>query len=457
MSFFLRHFAGFLIQIGGGMVLCMFSFTKEAFRYPRKWVIAGYTALTILFSAGFPLVMCIPLFQGAQYQSLAATAYMLFVILLFTVLYFWIIRAEIIKKLVVLVLVLFYTATQYLLVNLVMPLFPDSVLPDVYPPLGLALYAGMAAILFPLAVVFMLRVVREYLAEVELKNIRREFGAVLLLTILYLFMMVLYFSLLDGLMEVFWWWLIPPFLLTMAVLGVFYWTLFRESVRRKRDSEERKALEIQKLQYESITREMENARRMRHDLRHYLNGLADLLEQDKAEEMKDYLAQVIDRASRRENETYCLNPVINGLLQYYAGLAGQEGIRCQVQADCGELTVSAADLTVMLGNTMENAIRSCKSCGNDGWITIQIGVIGGSLVMQVENPCVHIHPTGRYPLDGAFLPAAAFASTREGGGYGLSSIEHTAQRYGGDAFFRYDEQAKTFTTRIRLNLHPEML
>ena len=262
MSFFLRHFAGFLIQIGGGMVLCMFSFTKEAFRYPRKWVIAGYTALTILFSAGFPLVMCIPLFQGAQYQSLAATAYMLFVILLFTVLYFWIIRAEIIKKLVVLVLVLFYTATQYLLVNLVMPLFPDSVLPDVYPPLGLALYAGTAAILFPLAVVFMLRVVREYLAEVELKNIRREFGAVLLLTILYLFMMVLYFSLLDGLMEVFWWWLIPPFLLTMAVLGVFYWTLFRESVRRKRDSEERKALEIQKLQYESITREMENARRM---------------------------------------------------------------------------------------------------------------------------------------------------------------------------------------------------
>ena len=144
MSFFLRHFAGFLIQIGGGMVLCMFSFTKEAFRYPRKWVIAGYTALTILFSAGFPLVMCIPLFQGAQYQSLAATAYMLFVILLFTVLYFWIIRAEIIKKLVVLVLVLFYTATQYLLVNLVMPLFPDSVLPDVYPPLGLALYAGIA-------------------------------------------------------------------------------------------------------------------------------------------------------------------------------------------------------------------------------------------------------------------------------------------------------------------------
>lgn len=457
MSFFLRHFAGFLIQIGGGMVLCMFPFAKEAFRYPRKWVIAGYTALTLLFSAGFPLIMSIPPLQGAQYRSLAANAYMLFVILLFTGLYFWIIRAEIIKKLVVLVLVLFYAATQYLLVNLVTPLFPGGVLPDVYPPLVLALYAGTAAILFPLALVFMLRAVREYLAEMELKNIRREFDTVLLVTILYFFMLVLYASRPDGLMADFWWWLIPPFLLAVAVLGVFYWTLFRESVRRKRDSEERKALEIQKLQYESITREMENARRMRHDLRHYLNGLADLLEQDKPEEMKDYLAQVIDRASRRENETYCLNPVINGLLQYYAGLARQEGIRCKVQADCGELTISAADLTVLLGNTMENAIRSCKSCGKDGWITIQIGVIGGSLVMQVENPCIHIHPTGRYPLDGAFLPAAAFASTREGGGYGLSSIEHTAQRYGGDAYFRYNEQAKTFTTRIRLNLHPEML
>lgn len=457
MSFFFRYFAGFLIQIGGGMVLCMFPFAKEVFRYPRKWVIAGYTALALLFSAGFPLVMGIPSLRGVEYRSLAANAYMLLVILLFSILYFWIIRTETIKKLVVLVLVLFYAATQYLLVNLVTPLFPSGVLPDVYPPLILALYAGTAAVLFPLAVVFMLRAVREYLVEIELKNIRREFGTVLLVTLLYFFMLVSYASRPDGLMANFWWWLIPPFFLSAMVLGVFYWTLFRESVRRKRDGEERKALEIQKLQYESITREMESARRMRHDLRHYLNGLAALLEQNKPEEMKDYLAQVIDRASRRENETYCLNPVINGLLQYYVGLAGQEGVRCRVQADCGELTVASVDLTVLLGNTMENAIRSCKSCGSDGWITIQIGVISGSLVIQVENPCVRIHPTGRYPLDGAFLPAAAFASTREGGGYGLSSIEHTARKYGGDAFFRYNEHAKTFTTRIRLNLHPEML
>lgn len=161
MSFFLRHFAGFLIQIGGGMVLCMFLFAKEMFRYPRKWVIAGYTAFTLLFSAGFPLVMSIPALREGRYRSLVANAYMLFVILFFTALYFWIIRVEIIKKLVVLVLVLFYATTQFLLVNLVTPLFPGGVVPDTYPPLALALYVGTTVVLFPLTALLMLRAVRE--------------------------------------------------------------------------------------------------------------------------------------------------------------------------------------------------------------------------------------------------------------------------------------------------------
>ncbi len=124
-----------------------------------------------------------------------------------------------------------------------------------------------------------------------------------------------------------------------------------------------------------------------------------------------------------------------------------------MQADCGELTIAPVDLTVLLGNAMENAIHACEQLSDNRWITMQIGVIGGSLAIQITNPCQEIHPTGRHKLDDRFLPASAFASIREGGGYGLSSMEHTAQRYSGEARFRYDESTKTFTTRIWLNLH----
>lgn len=36
-------------------------------------------------------------------------------------------------------------------------------------------------------------------------------------------------------------------------------------------------------------------------------------------------------------------------------------------------------------------------------------------------------------------------------------LAHTAQKYGGDAQFRFDAAANTFTVRIRLNLYAEML
>lgn len=456
MSFFLRHLAGFLIQIGGGMVLCLLPFQKNDFRYPRKWVFTGYSILALAFSLGFPWVMNLAALQSIPWRSMASNLYMLTAVLIMTALYLWIIQTRLIKKMLVLVLVLFYSATQYLLVNLTSPLFPGGVLPDVYPPLTLMLYGITAAVLFPLTAVLMIHTVRPYLAEIEPGNIRREFAILLAATVLYFLLLLVYASRPDGLLADYWWWIVPPLLLTVMVLGLFYWTLFRESVRRKRDNDWRRAMEIQNLQYESITREMEQTRRIRHDMRHTLNRLADMLEQNQTEEMKEYLSTLTVQVAHRDRANYCKNDTVNALLRYYAGLAADKGIPCQIQADCKELTIAPVDLTVLLGNTLENAIRSCEDL-EERWIKVQIGVIGGTLAIQVANACQGIHPSGKYRVDGSFLPASAFVSSRAGGGYGLSSLEHTAKKYGGNAAFGYDEHTKTFTTRIRLNLHPDML
>lgn len=457
MNFFLRHFAGFLIQIGASMLLCLIPFRKEDFRYPRKWVLTGYCILAIVVSACFPLAKGLMPYMPFDQPTILSNLYMMLVLVVFISLYFGVVRTETIKKCIVLVLVVFYAATQYLLVNLTSPLFPDGSLPDTYPPLTLTLYAVTALVMFPIAALLMKRAVGDYLAEIEMKNIKREFSVVLLVTALYFVMLFLYSSRPDSNIGEFWWWVTPPFLLAAAILCIFYWTLFRESVRRKRDSDQQKALEIQYLQYDKITQEMEQARRMRHDMRHYLASLSDMLAQDKTEEMKDYLSEVMENTSRRGSQVYCRNTTVNGLLQYYAGLAGSEGIRCEVQADCGDLTISPVDLTVLFGNAMENAIRACREFTENRYILVQVGVMGGSLMVQIINPCKNIHPSGHYRLDGGFLPAAAFRSARTGGGYGLGNMEHTAQKYDGNATFRFDETNRTFTTRIRLNLHPERL
>lgn len=456
MSFFLRHFAGFLIQIGSCMLLCFLPFPEEWFRYPRKWVLTGYGILAIFASAMFPLVKGLMPVMPFEQPTILSNIYMLLIAALFTFFYFRIVMTETVKKLIVLFLVVFYAATQYLLVNLTSPLFPQGELPDTYPPLTLTLYIITAAVMFPAAVCLMCKAVKEYLAEVEIQNIKREFSIVSIMTLLYFVLLFFYSSRPDSQIGEFWWWVTPPLLLVIVTLCIFYWTLFRESVRRRRDSEYQRALEIQKIQYEKITQEMENARRMRHDMRHYLNGLYDMLEKNRLEEMKSYLSEVAENTAKRENEVYCRNLTVNALLQYYIGIAGSEGIRCEVRAECGELGISPADLTVLFGNAMENAIHACKMYEEQRWIKLQAGIIRGSFVVQISNPCKEVRLSGRYRLNGGFLPAAAFMSSRPGGGYGLKSLEHTAQKYGGDASFSYDPENHTFTTRIRLNIHSEL-
>lgn len=455
MGFYLRNFAGFFIQLGAGMFLCLMPFTEGAFRWPRRRVFGVCGVFALLSSVLFPLIMGMDAINSTYYMALFANLYMLLALLIFIIFYFRILNMETIKKMIVLILALFYAVTQYLLVNLVTPLFPGGTLPEIYPPLTLALYAGTAAVLIPPFALLMGGPVQAYLAEIEIENIRREFGLVLLMTFLYFAILLIDASRPAGLLADYWWWLVPPLLLAALMLGVFYWTLFQESVRRKRDSEERKTLEIQNLQYESITHEMEQIHRLRHDMRHSLNYLSELLAMGDEEAMKDYLSELTVEISHRDTVAYCKNNTLNGLLQYYVGMAADQGIRCSVKANCGDIAIAPVDLTVLLGNIMENAIQACGQIKEDRWITVEIGVVSGSMLIQAANPCVEVHPSGRYLLDGSFLPAAAFVSGREEGGYGLRSLQHTAEKYDGYARFQYVEQKGTFTTHITLYIDSE--
>ncbi|MCC8151397.1 MAG: hypothetical protein LIO96_08080 [Lachnospiraceae bacterium] len=262
-GFFFRHFVGFFIQFGAGMVLCLMPFGEGAFRCSRRRIVAGAGILALVSSALFPLAIGLEYVRRYTYQTLVANLYMLAALLIFMCLYFRVLRVvERVKKLVVLVLALLYAAVQYLLVNLTLSLFPgDRLLPEIYPPLTLALFAGTAAVMFPPFALLMRRGVREYLAEMEIENIRREFGVLLAVTFLYLVILVIYASIPAGMLAVYWWVIVPPLLLISVILAIFYWTLFKESARRKRDSDARRVMEIQKLQYGNITRDMEQAKK----------------------------------------------------------------------------------------------------------------------------------------------------------------------------------------------------
>ena len=461
MADFLRNMLGFFVQFFPCAIMIFPAFPKDTYRFHRGWIFGGITLATALFAALFSAVTDTALSVGGS-EAFTANILMFSAIFLMLAAYMFLIRQSLMKKLLVFFVIMFYAALQYCLVNLlngVISVFfgfsPENGAHSVYSLHGLALYIVTTAVMLPPMLTFVLHTLREYIREVETQDMRREFSVLIVSTIALIAIMIcvdftyyyLDYKLYLLVLTLFW------VLLLYQVL--ICWLIFRESVRRKRDVEHRRTLEIQQLQYEKIVGDMESTRRMRHDLRHHYNALNDMLDRGQTDEMKKYLSDVIDTTIKRDSEVYCRNMTVNGLLQYYVGLARDENIRCDVRAECGELTIEAADLTVLFGNAMENAINACRKCPEEKWISIQVGTVSDSLAIEISNSCKEVHLNRRFQSEDGFSSAEAFLSGRSDGGHGLRSIAHTAQKYDGSAKFRFNAEDGIFTTRIRLNMRSE--
>lgn len=450
MSYVFFNIIGFLFQIIPSMALLFLPIPVTSYRVPRRRVAIVFTALSAAAAVYFPFAV-----RGA-YASLfgsiyaAANTYMLFMVLLGVLLWMLTVREAVLKKMIVICFALFYAAAQYMTVNL----FTDVAFPggDVYPPKVVLLYAVSAAVLFPAFTVLLRKAVKPWLAEINPKNMKAEF--ILLLIFISFFIMELYFFTASPEPDhhTYWLYMATSFIYFIVVMGLFFWVLFRESVRRQRDAEKWRQYELQQMQYQKITADIENARRMRHDLRHHIGSLSELAQRGKIEEIKSYLAELGEQYRRVEQERFCKNESLNSILQYYIGSARENGIRCSVSADCGETAAaSAADLTVLFGNMLENAIHACMESEGSLEIIVKVGSVGGSFAAIVENTCDKVKTTGKHTAPDAFLPPSAFVSIHKGGGNGLRSIAAMADKYDGDAAFRYNPETRRFTSRIRLN------
>ncbi len=361
------------------------------------------------------------------------------------------------KKLLAVDFALVYAVVQYMTASIVTNLLHDGEGGGVYSIATFLCYVISALVYLPPMALMMRRTVKRYLESMEARLVWREFLWVFILSAAYIGVIVYYDTVIRETTAAAWfdefWRIISlPFLFAAVVLFIFYWVLLKDAVRRREEFERQRAAELQQLQYKHIMQDIETSRRMRHDMRHHLGVLYDLLRQGKQEETEKYLKEVIGSTERTEAEWFCGDLTVNALLQSYIGRAREAGVACTVKAECGELSVSPVDITVILANALENAVRAAGET-NDPWLSVKIGVVGESLAVEVENSCAGVKFAGGGRGE-EFLPASAFMSGRRDGGLGLKSMAAAAEKYGGEALFCYSPAQKKFTARVRLNLYP---
>ena len=136
--------------------------------------------------------------------------------------------------------------------------------------------------------------------------------------------------------------------------------------------------------------------------------------------------------------SYSMNgkDVVDALLNYYLRIAEKNNIKVKLDVTIPEvLTISSLSLSIILGNTFDNAIEACCSLpAEQRTIHLQLRKQYRSLFYRLENP---------------YSDTSRGIRIGEHHGYGLKNINRIVQENHGDFYTK--KKDGVFTVQVRLN------
>ena len=166
----------------------------------------------------------------------------------------------------------------------------------------------------------------------------------------------------------------------------------------------------------------------RHDLRHRLQAVAELVSRGDKDAALDFLDAAQKRLDERKEIRWCRPPVLDAVFSSYFDQAQNQGILVEANIALPDtLPANEGELAIVLANALENAIHAnlelppelreirCKMVGSPG------------VMLEISNPY-----TGEISFDSSGLPVAQ----REGHGMGIQSISAFCRKNG--AVCRFD-------------------
>ncbi len=153
--------------------------------------------------------------------------------------------------------------------------------------------------------------------------------------------------------------------------------------------------------------------RVRHDFRHLVVHLRELARERDWNGILGELETVSAAGGQTAVMLLCENRTVNAVVSAYFARAEERGVRCAAKAFVPEqLAISKADLSMLLGNALENCVKAATPLGEAGYIRFDAKPAKG---------CMHFEFSNNYAPD-------AYA---KGSGVGLASIRHVCEQHDG--------------------------
>ena len=216
--------------------------------------------------------------------------------------------------------------------------------------------------------------------------------------------------------------------LIMAALAVLLaWAAFalhrlRRALHRER-AENRRLRELIRTGSREADAELERARRLRHDLRHYPQIVG-------GGTPPDALLPELSAGQERSAVDWGGSWAVSSLVCYYQAQAEAEGFLADLQLEHTPVPEALLpDVCLVLSNLLENAVEAlrregggwlrARSASAEGYLTIVVGNASSARLRWVNGRCLSSKAEGRF-------------------GVGLATVQDIARKYGGCAEFTAD-------------------
>lgn len=185
----------------------------------------------------------------------------------------------------------------------------------------------------------------------------------------------------------------------------------------------------------SIHKEM---RGYKHDFHHHLQALKGQLEAGEVDRALAYIEQLDNQLMNVDTLLKTGNISLDAILSAKIAQAKAENIAVTVKANVPDaLTISDLELSIIIGNLLDNAIEACRTVTGERFIRIFISMKGTMLYFSMLNAAgAKKKKTG-----------SLFATHKDGvHGFGLRRAEAILEEHGG--WVKYNSEDGAFTSEF---------
>lgn len=227
-------------------------------------------------------------------------------------------------------------------------------------------------------------------------------------------------------------------LLYINIVICIYFEILNHIYKKQKEAElEMRQLEVQRNHYIDVMERQEETRSLWHDIKKYMTLMEALVSSENKAEAKGYFDDISASFEAIDNTVDTGNTLIDSILTYGMKKAAEYDVEIQpeIWVD-NSLAFPSADLFVIMGNTIDNAIEACSHIEDKSKhiVSLSLHQKNHFLLYEISNPYTDVK---------ARKPGKIH-------GYGLKNVKSCAERCGGDMEISRDNGI--FLVSINLNL-----